>query len=181
MRCVSERSSACLKKVWLATLLLCWLPAFAQSAGADPWKALGFLEGTWEAKVAGTSGVQTQGSYVFARELGGHILARHATTDPGCKAPAAFDCAHRDLLYVYEERPGAPLKAIFFDSEGHVIHYDVTTPSAASAVFLSEPSPGPQFRLTYQLKDGIMSGQFAMRPPGADKWQVYLEWHGGRL
>lgn len=176
-----------MKRLGVAALVMwSWLAA-AQSpspspptASSDPWKALSFLEGTWDAKVDGSSGVQTSGRYVFERELGGHVMARHATTDPGCKAPASFDCAHRDLLYVFEERPGAPLKAIFFDSEGHVIHYDVTTPTPTSVEFLSQASAGPQFRLTYELKDGVLWGRFGMRPPGSDAWQVYLEWRGGR-
>jgi hypothetical protein len=70
------------------------------------------------------------------------------------------------------------LKAIYFDNEGHVIHYDVTTPDAVTAVFLSEPSSGPQFRLTYQLHAGVMQGKFQIRMPGKADWQSYLDWSG---
>ncbi len=52
----------------------------------------------------------------------GHILARHATTDSNCKAPANFDCAHSDRLYVFQDATGPGLKADYFDNEGHVIH-----------------------------------------------------------
>jgi hypothetical protein len=65
--------------------------------------------------------------------------------------------------------PGArdqPLKAINFDNECHVIHYDVSTPDLGSAVFISDGSPhGPPFRLVYELKDAVMSGKFQMRMP----------------
>lgn len=181
-----------MKRVWLGILLGLGLVAsmgdsmllVAQTApGVDakpgPWKGLSFLEGTWEAKANG-NGVSTSGVYSFNRELGGHIMARHSTTDPNCKGPAAFDCEHGDLLYVFEEMPGQPLKAIYFDNEGHVIHYDVTTPTATSVMFLSEAGPGPQFRLMYELKGAVMSGKFEMHMPGPGDWRTYLEWSGGK-
>ena len=156
------------------------LPAAAQSTTPpDPFQALKFLEETWEAKTPGDGGVKTSGIYTFRRELGGHVLARHSTSDPGCKAPAAFDCEHGDLLYVYEDAPGQPLKAIYFDNEGHVIHYDVSVPDPHTVIFLSEASrPGPQFRLMYELKGASMSGKFQMHMPGQTEWRSYLEWSG---
>jgi hypothetical protein len=80
---------------------------------------------------------------------------------------------------VFQNAPGQPLKAIYFDNEGHVIHYDVSTPTPAKVVFLSDTStPGPQFRLTYELKDSVMSGKFQMQMPGQSEWKSYLEWSG---
>jgi uncharacterized protein YaiE (UPF0345 family) len=154
--------------------------AAGQTAPApDPFKALNFLEQNWEANTNGYAGVKTTGTYTFRRELGGHILARRSTSDPACKGPVTFDCEHGDILYVYEEAPGQPLKAIYFDNEGHVIHYNVSTPTPSSVVFLSESSrPGPQFRLSYELKDTLMSGKFQMRMPGQSDWKSYLEWSG---
>jgi len=149
------------------------------SAGIDRWKPLAFLEGTWEAKASSSAGASATGTYTFRTELGDHILARHSTSSAGCKGPATFDCEHGDLLYVYQDAPGQPLKAIYFDNEGHVIHYDVSTPSASSVVFLSDGSrPGPQFRLVYELKDAVMSGKFQMKMPGQEEWKSYLEWSG---
>jgi hypothetical protein len=44
-----------------------------------------------------------------------------------------------------------------------------------TAVFLSSPSqPGPQFRLSYQLK-GSTCGKFQMRMPGETEFKSYLE------
>jgi hypothetical protein len=31
-----------------------------------------------------------------------------------------------DLLYIYRDAPTQPLKVIYLDNDGHVIHYDVT-------------------------------------------------------
>jgi hypothetical protein len=73
------------------------------------------------------------------------------------------------------------MKAIYFDNEGHVIHYDVSTPDPTTAVFLSDASAtGPQFRLTYQRKNSTMSGKFQVRMPGQTEWQSYLEWSGDK-
>ncbi len=159
---------------------LALVPVLPQLQGAPAdWHSLHFLEGAWEAKtVHGPPGVTASGTYIFRKELGGHVLARH-TSAQGCKGPADFDCNHGDLLYIYEEPAGRPLKAIYFDNEGHVIHYDVTTPAANTAVLVSEPDAGPGFRLVYELKAEVLSGKFQMRMPGQTEWTSYLEWRGG--
>lgn len=148
------------------------------NTAADPFRPLAFLEGTWDANVQNNAAIKLTGRYTFGRELDGHILARHSTTDPNCKAPANFDCAHGDLLYVFQDAPGSTLKADYFDSEGHVIHYDVSTPTPSSVVFLSAPGPGPQFRLSYELSGGLLTGRFQMHMPGQGDWRTYLEWSG---
>jgi hypothetical protein len=165
-------------------LLMFALSTHAQKAPApesDRWSTLSFLEGTWGAKASGIGGVTGQGTYTFRPELGDHILARHSVKSGECKGPAGFNCDHSDLLYVYRDGTGQPLKAIYFDNEGHVIHYDVSTPSATTAVFLSDSSqPGPQFRLMYELKGQVMSGKFQIRMPGQKEWKSYLEWSGSK-
>jgi hypothetical protein len=155
-------------------------PAF--SATADPWQALAFLEGTWDARAqGGSAGAQSNGQYTFKPELKHHVLVRSSEAYAACKGPTSFDCEHSDLLYVYQEAENQPLKAIYFDNEGHVIRYDVSTPDSTSAVFLSEASPtAPQFRLVYVLKDAVMSGKFQMRMPGQAEWKSYLEWSGAK-
>jgi hypothetical protein len=149
--------------------------------GKEQWNALRFLEGTWDAKTqGGTSGATVSGGYVFRKELSGSVMARHSS-NAGCKGPDDFNCEHGDLLYIYRDSPGQPLKAIYFDNEGHVIHYGVSTPTDNSAVFLSDASaPGPHFRLAYELKGGVMFGKFQMQMPGKTEWTSYLEWSGGR-
>ena len=140
-------------KTTLALLLLFCLSGFAQnpsSAASNPFQTLSFLEGTWSATAQGNAGAAATGSYTFRLELANHVLARHSYTS-ACKGPADYNCEHGDLLYIYKQ--AGKLKAIYLDSEGHAIHYDVTTPEANTAVFLSDGStPGPQFRLTYALK-----------------------------
>jgi hypothetical protein len=153
----------------------------ALSAAADSWKALAFLEGTWEAHAqAGSAGARSNGTYTFKPELKHHVLVRRSDS-AACKGPANFDCEHSDMLYVYQEAENQPLKAIYFDNEGHVIHYAVSTPAPSTAMFVSNASPsGPQFRLVYELKDSVMRGKFQMRMPGQEEWKSYLEWSGAK-
>ncbi len=171
--------------------LLLILPALAIAFSAQaqnasqptgPFQQLSFLIGTWEAKTVNNPAVAASGTYTFRAELNGHILARHSTSNSvACKGPADFDCEHGDLLYIYADAPGQPLHAIYFDNEGHVIHYTVTAPTATTAELLSDSSqPGPQFRLFYELKGAVMSGKFQMRMPGQHDWRSYLEWTGSK-
>jgi hypothetical protein len=152
----------------------------AVSAPTDPWKALEFLEGSWDAHAqAGSAKAQVSGAYSFKPELKHHVLVRRSDNSADCKGPASFDCEHSDMLYIYQEAENRPLNAIYFDNEGHVIHYSVSTPDSNTAIFISESSSsGPQFRLAYELKDAVMWGKFQMRMPGQTQWKSYLEWNG---
>jgi len=167
-------------------IVLCMAGFYARIAAPaesaiDPWKSLQFLIGTWEAHTqGGSAGAAGAGTYTFGPELRNHVLARHSSSEK-CKGPADFDCGHADLLYVYAEAPGESYKAIYFDSEGHVIHYDVSVPSPTMAILLSEASrPGSQFRIVYELKGATMYGKFQVRAPGQTEFQSYLEWSGAK-
>ena len=163
-------------------MMFAMMPIAAQTAAAPAasWNALSFLEGTWEAKTGAGSATKVTGNYTFAKELKGHVLARHGSV-AGCSGPETFDCEHGDLLYVFEDAPGAPLRAIYFDNEGHVLHYAVSAPAANTVVFLSEAGPGPRFRLTYHLQGGVMEGKFEMQIPGKEEWTSYLAWKGRQI
>jgi len=139
------------------------------------------LLGSWEAKTTGgVAQAQVSASYSFRMELRDHLIARHSRSG-SCSAPDDFDCQHSDLLYIYPASNGTALEAIYFDNEGHVIHYGVTTPKPGTVVFISDPAqPGPQFRLSYTFLDGVMSGQFEMKMPGQTEFTSYLEWSGKR-
>ena len=128
---------------------------------ADPFQSVRFLAGTWNATSAGSADT---GSYSFEADLKDHVIVRHST-----------NADHRDVLYIFSESPDTPLKAIYFDTEGHVIHYAVTVPAPNTVVFVSE-----MYRLTYELKDGVMSGKFLIKPPGSTEFKPYLEWSGKR-
>lgn len=165
-----------MRKAFAILLSMGVLAAHAQQPAAT-LDSLHFLEGTWTASTSGGSADATAlGTYTFARDLGGHALRRTSSADK-CTGPATFDCTHHDQLTVYPE--GGILHALYIDSEGHVIHYMVTTPDANTAVFLSEgPAAAPHFRLLYHLEAGKMSGSFGMAAPGSTDFHAYLEWSG---
>ena len=143
----------------------------AWGADGDPWRPVRFLVGTWEAKSKASTG-----EYTFRMDLGAHLLTRISKT-ASCKSGTEIDCEHTDLLHIYPE--GAGLKAIYFDNEGHVIHYDVNAPGPNTVVLLSPAGgQGPQFRLSYELKDGEMRGKFELRMGEAAPFRPYLEWSG---
>jgi len=152
----------------VVALSLLSIACLSAQPDSSPLKPLAFLEGTWGAKTE--LGATSSGTYTFAKELAGHILARHSVP-ANCNGPAGFNCGHTDLLFIYPD--GEALKAIYFDNEGHVIHYAVSTPSPTTVVFLSD-----RFRLVYERKDAVMSGKFQMRMPGQTEWKSYLEWSG---
>jgi hypothetical protein len=156
-------------------------PPAKSPAKADPWAGLRFLLGSWEAKTTGgVAQAHVSAGYSFRLELRDHLLARHSRTGV-CSAPDDFDCQHSDLLYIYPSGNGSAFEAIYFDNEGHVIHYGVTTPKPGTVVFLSDPAqPGPQYRLSYTFLDGVMSGQFELKMPSQAEFASYLEWSGKR-
>jgi len=167
----------------LALLLAPVLPLQAQTppSGADPWAGLRFLLGNWEAKTTGgmAQAVST-GSYSFALELNGQLLARHSQNS-SCSGPASYNCQHSDLLYIYAEAGSPALRAIYFDSEGHTIHYAVSTPQPNTAVFLSDPAqPGPRFRLSYERAGDLLQGKFELQAPGQGAFHTYLSWTGNQ-
>jgi hypothetical protein len=164
----------------LSVLSILSLGLRAQSVSSkDPFQSLSFLEGTWEAKTNGTSGIDANGKYSFALELRNHVMARRMVSKESCKGPENYDCNHSDLLYIYPEGLDQALHAIYFDNEGHVIRYLVSTPTPTSALFLSDSSqPGPQFRLLYERKADMMFGKFQMRMSGQSEWKSYVEWSG---
>ncbi len=140
----------------------------------DPWAPLRFLVGYWESAPPDGS----RGSSLFAVELGGTVLVRknHAEYPPK-DGRAAF--THDDELWLYREGDPAVVRGIYFDSEGHVIHYAAGELAAGRVTLVSDPVAGaPRYRLTYALlPDGKLAGTFAIAPPDSpDAFKAYLEW-----
>ncbi len=128
---------------------------------AQDWKHLEFLLGEWTG-VAGEKDTQIgagQGTFSFAVDLNKKIIVRRNS------AQYTSGITHDDLLIIYVE--GSP-RAIYFDSEGHVIRYNITVPSENKVIFESEGSP--KYRLTYWLDHASLNGKFEI----ADK--TYMSW-----
>ncbi|HEX5957422.1 MAG TPA: heme-binding beta-barrel domain-containing protein [Hyphomicrobiaceae bacterium] len=149
---------------------------------AHDWGAWRFLLGDWRGEGGGAPG-EGEGAFSFTAELQGQVIVRrnYAEYPATAERPAA---RHDDLMIVYRETPGADLRAMYFDSEGHVIHYTVE-PSAhgRTVVFLSEIVPNaPRFRLTYtQTGDDTLALTFEVAPPGQpEAFTPYIQAHARR-
>jgi len=164
----------------LALILLLTTSLWSQPA--DRWRDLRFLVGEWTGEGGGSVG-QGMGVFSFQPELGGKILVRRNTADyPAANGNPATH--HEDILTVYLEAEGRAPEAIYFDSEGHVIHYSVEIdPAGKSVRFVSLAQPGqPRYRLTYRdAGKGLVDGQFEIAPPGKpEAFSRYLEWSARR-
>ena len=135
----------------LIVLMAIWtITTAAVRAGDKPagWGPVDFLLGDWVGEGGGGPG-QGSGSFSFHPDLQGKVLVRKNRAEyPATKDRAAS--VHDDLMIVYHDAPEAPLRAIYFDSEGHVIRYEIQSGQEGEAVFVSAPEPSaPRFRLTY--------------------------------
>src|SRR6266849_4941025 len=122
-------------------LFLISIAALAQQPKErDPWSSLRFLIGEWVGEGGGGPG-QGTGVFSFQPDLDGKILVRKNHSEyPATKDRPAF--SHDDLMIVYPETAGAPLRAVYFDTEGHVIQYAIGGSADGSSVrFLSDASP----------------------------------------
>jgi hypothetical protein len=158
----------------VVALLLAWVCAPVRGEN-DSWADFRFLIGSW---VSDGQPAEGSGSFTLEPDLGGKILVRRNLANlPAAKGrPAA---KHEDLMIVYREPDGQTFRASYLDSEGHIIHYSVSSlPDKKSLVFVSNPDrSGPRFRLTYTKREGDkVAVKFEIAPPGkADEFKTYLE------
>ncbi len=142
----------------------------------DPWKQLDFLLGDWTgiASEKDTPLGAGQGAFSFEPELQQKIIVRrnHARYDSGAQ--------HDDLMVIYRDAPNDTPRAIYFDTEGHVIRYALSFPSPNRVVFESDGSePGSKFRLTYWIEAGSLNGRFEVASPSSE-YKTYMKWTSKR-
>ncbi len=162
----------------------CWsllvagaLPMIAQQTHSTGWQDWSFLLGEWKGVGEGQPG-QATGGFTFKPDLQRRVLVRTNFADyPATKNRPAS--RHDDLMIVYQESLESPTRAIYFDNEGRVIHYEVrVNPAARTAIFLSEPAAGaPRYRLSYIGKEqDTVSLKFEISPPDKpEQFQTYIE------
>ncbi len=158
----------------VVSVLLCATGAIAQTIPPE-WKALDSLTGSWAGDGGGAPG-QGSGAFSFHSDLQGRILMRTSFAEyPATKDRPAF--RHDDLTIVYRE--GSDTKAIYFDNEGHVIHYAVSaSPDGHKILFVSDLQPGaPRYRLTYEKTgENAVHLTFEIAPPGhPDEFRTYVQ------
>jgi hypothetical protein len=162
-------------------LALALVNVLAVGAGAapkdDPWAAYRFLVGEWVGEGGGKPGPGA-GQCSFAFELREKVLVRRNRAEflaAGVR-PASV---HEDLMVIYPAAGAKAARAVFFDSEGHVILYTASASEDGRALtFLSEAKPSePRFRLTYaRAEGGAVKVRFEVAPPGKpEDFKTYLE------
>jgi hypothetical protein len=171
----------------LAVFLLGHALLVAQSPNPKPdapadrdarWKPIQFLLGNWTAVGGGTQTGQGQGAFSFTPDLDRSIVVRRNLAEYRDGPNAGT--RHDDLLIIYSEEPDS-LRAIYFDSEGHVIRYNLKTPAPDLATFESDGTePGPKYRLSYVLRGKNLDGKFEIALPGSAEFKTYLSWSSVR-
>jgi hypothetical protein len=133
-------------------LLLVLAATCAGAQTADPFKAIQFLTGEWAGEGVGSPG-ESAGACTFTLDLQGKVLVRKSYAE-------SAHGRHDDLMVVYLDEAAKNLKAIYFDNEGHVIHYTVEA-GPDSAVFRNE-----QYRLTYRKNGDRLAMDFDVAAAG---------------
>jgi hypothetical protein len=166
---------------YLIPLAIIWatMPRPGASAADQPagWGPVQFLVGEWTGEGGGGPG-QGSGSFSFKPDLQGKVLVRKNRAEyPATKERAAF--VHDDLMVVYRDAPEAAPHAIYFDSEGHTIRYEVqAAPDRGAVVFVSPAeASAPRYRLTYTRVDqDRLTIKFEIAPPGKPaQFATYIE------
>ena len=155
--------------------LLCF--SSAQAPESDPWADWKFLLGEWTVgQGGGVPGTATSGSFSLRPELGGKILLRKNHSEYAVAAGKP-PVVHDDLMVIYRE--AGVTKAFYDDSEGHVIHYNVSiSADKKQIIFLSDQvAAQPRYRLTYQnLGQDSVSVVFEIAPPNKPgQFSKYVE------
>jgi len=162
-----------LNKRSLILILLVGFYALCTGQSSVNWIKFDWLMGEWVGEGTGQPG-QGVGTFTFNFDLDKRILVRKSHSQYP-KAENKSEIIHDDLMVVYPDFSGDDSKAIYFDNEGHTIHYSVAC-SDKSIVFTSGKVPNvPVFRLTYTLLDNNMiNTKFEMSRDG-DKFITYVE------
>ena len=142
-------------------------------------EGLSYLVGRWtDTSRRGEPGSSTAGGETWRLALDGQILVREAW----CEFPAEGErpaFRHEDLLVVYLESDGE-VRAIFWDSQGHLIHYREVhaDPDGQGVGFVSDPAaPGPRQWLQYRFEaPDRLSAVFSLHGSGAPGFTPYLSW-----
>jgi hypothetical protein len=150
--------------------------AYGQPAGpSDRWSGWQFLVGEWVGEGTGKPG-EGKGGFTIAPDLHNAVLVRRNFAEyPGTMEKHAT--THEDLMVMYYENEKP--RAVYFDSESHVIRYSVEfSQDSSSLIFLSDPiASAPRFRFAYvKNSQGSLNILFDIAPPDSpDAFSRYIE------
>jgi hypothetical protein len=161
-----------------AFLIAIALASTAQAQSRAKLSTLNFLLGDWDAIELPRG---ESGAFNFSLAVQDRIIVRtnYAKYPARDGKPAT---RHDDLMVIFVE--GDALKADYFDSEQHVIHYLVQPRGPRDVVFVSEAKAGePRYRLSYTLAaNGHLKGTFETASSEApDDYKPLLAWTARKL
>jgi hypothetical protein len=154
----------------LVPILISTQPIVLQNV-RNPLDRMNFLVGHWTGEGSGTPG-NGAGEFSFEWDLKRSILIRRSFAEyPATKDRPAS--RHDDFMVVFIEANA--VKADYFDTEDHIIHYVVSISLDGQSVeFLSEPLSGaPRYRLTYLKSGGTDSLRLKFEIANPDKPNVF--------
>ncbi len=137
----------------------------------NPWAPFQFLIGSWASPVSGQPGEGVSGSTIFSYDLDQKVIIRRSRAEFAPEPGQKEGNVHEDLLVIYRQPGEVQFRAIYFDNEGHIIHYTVSSPARQPAVvFDSEANEkSPRARLVYEAdQDGNLSVEFFVAAPGGE-------------
>ncbi len=133
------------------------------------WDKLEFLIGNWSSPVSGQPGEGISGSSSFSYDLDRNVIVRKSRAEFAPEPGAEQGAVHQDLMIIYRQLAEQEPRAIYFDNEGHIIHYTVRFPPEQPGVIFESPAgeSSPAARLVYHAAEGgMLSVEFFVAPPG---------------
>ncbi len=119
-----------------------------QTPNWDKWT---FLIGDWKGEGSGQPGVGG-GFFSFNMGLDQKVLIRKSNSEyPAIGGRPKI--SHEDLMVVYQANSLDPMKAIYFDNEGHVINYSISYTDRSIILSSEKLENTPVFRLTYTIME----------------------------
>ena len=165
-----------MKSIRAALLILLLAASTGSSAPPDNWARFRFLMGDWITDGSGG------GTFSFVPDLQERVLMRRSRSEyekeiKVRKKIQRTTMVREDLMVIYPAERNKPFRAIYFDNEGQVIEYAVTT-AKDRVTFLSQPSGSTaRYRLSYRraAKDKL-GVKFEISSSGRDEdFKPYLE------
>ncbi|HUI65202.1 MAG TPA: hypothetical protein VL126_10200 [Bacteroidota bacterium] len=157
-----------------SSLFVACVPGFAQQTKPGNLRQLDFLIGHWI--TPGKAG-EAGGKCSFSWDLQRRVIVRNSFAEyPKRGTQEAF--RHDDLMIIYCDKDSL-LSADYFDSEGHVISYEIQSASQGEVSFISRVIPGSaRYRLKYRATaGGTIEGEFETASPDSPQSFVpYLKW-----
>ena len=137
----------------------------------NSWDPLQFLIGSWSSPLSGQPGQGVSGSTTFAFDLDQKVIVRRSRAEFAPGPGEAKGLVHDDLLVIYQQPGETPFRAIYFDNEGHVIHYTLSFPEKQPAVVFESEVSGmsPRARLVYGMEgEDTLVTEFFVAAPGGE-------------